>query len=37
MQFNASFLTDATPKAPLQLAFPARLAGRWLPGLFPEL
>jgi Fic family protein len=24
-------------RAPLRLAFPAALAGRWLPGLFPEL
>ena len=25
------------PRAPLRLAFPATLAARWLPGLFPEL
>ena len=24
------------PRTPLRLAFPARLAGRWMPGLFPE-
>ena len=29
-------LTSATPKAPLRIAFPARLASRWMPGLFPE-
>ncbi|HVA64222.1 MAG TPA: Fic family protein [Terriglobales bacterium] len=29
-------LTSASPRAPLRLAFPAALAARWLPGLFPE-
>jgi Fic family protein len=29
-------LHSASPRAPLQIAFPARLAGRWMPGLFPE-
>jgi len=29
-------LTSETSKTPLRLAFPARLAGRWMPGLFPE-
>ncbi len=29
-------LTSATTRTPLRLAFPARLAGRWLPGLFPD-
>lgn len=29
-------LVADTTKAPLRLAFPARLAARWLPGLFPE-
>lgn len=29
-------LTSGTPRAPLRLAFPATLAGRWMPGLFPE-
>jgi Fic family protein len=29
-------LTAASARSPLRLAFPARLAARWLPGLFPE-
>ena len=29
-------LTSETPRAPLHIAFPAELAGRWMPGLFPE-
>ncbi|MFZ4604059.1 MAG: Fic family protein [Caulobacterales bacterium] len=29
-------LTSASPRAPLRLAFPATLASRWMPGLFPE-
>jgi Fic family protein len=29
-------LTAESPRAPLRLAFPATLASRWLPGLFPE-
>jgi len=29
-------LISAGPRSPLTLAFPARLAPRWLPGLFPE-
>ena len=29
-------LTSDTSKAPLRLAFPAALASRWIPGLFPE-
>jgi len=29
-------LTSEGTRAPLRLAFPARLAGRWMPGLFPE-
>ncbi|MEM6498244.1 MAG: Fic family protein [Pseudomonadota bacterium] len=29
-------LTSAGPRAPLRLAFPARLAARWMPGLFPD-
>ena len=29
-------LTSASQRAPLSLAFPARLALRWMPGLFPE-
>lgn len=28
-------LASASSRAPLRLAFPARLASRWLPGLFP--
>ena len=29
-------LTSASPRAPLCLAFPAALASRWMPGLFPD-
>ncbi|HWS76592.1 MAG TPA: Fic family protein [Quisquiliibacterium sp.] len=29
-------LHSESPRAPLRLAFPAALAGRWMPGLFPE-
>lgn len=29
-------LVSKTTKTPLKLAFPARLASRWLPGLFPD-
>ena len=29
-------LQSTSTRAPLQLAFPARLAGRWMPGLFPD-
>lgn len=29
-------LTSASTRAPLRLAFPAALASRWMPGLFPE-
>lgn len=29
-------LVSSSPKAPLRLAFPATLASRWMPGLFPE-
>ncbi|MDZ4790845.1 MAG: Fic family protein [Hyphomicrobiales bacterium] len=29
-------ITSATSRAPLQLAFPATLASRWMPGLFPD-
>jgi Fic family protein len=29
-------LTSESPRAPLHLAFPAALAARWMPGLFPE-
>jgi Fic family protein len=29
-------LTSESTRAPLRLAFPAKLASRWMPGLFPE-
>jgi Fic family protein len=29
-------LVSETTRAPLRLAFPAKLASRWMPGLFPE-
>ena len=29
-------LTSETTRAPLHLTFPATLASRWMPGLFPE-
>jgi Fic family protein len=29
-------LISESPRAPLRLAFPATLASRWMPGLFPE-
>lgn len=29
-------MTSESTRAPLRLAFPATLAGRWMPGLFPE-
>jgi len=29
-------LVSDSPRAPLRLAFPATLASRWMPGLFPE-
>ena len=29
-------LASESPRAPLRLAFPAALAPRWMPGLFPE-
>lgn len=29
-------LTSPSSRAPLRLVFPAALAGRWMPGLFPE-
>lgn len=29
-------VTAETSRAPLKLAFPASLAGRWMPGLFPD-
>lgn len=33
---EANVLTATSPRAPLRLAFPATLAARWMPGLFPE-
>jgi hypothetical protein len=33
---KAGVLTAKTTRAPLHLAFPATLASRWMPGLFPE-
>ncbi len=29
-------LTSESPRSPFKLAFPAKLAGRWMPGLFPD-
>jgi Fic family protein len=34
---NRGVLVSASTRAPLRLAFPAALAPRWMPGLFPEL
>jgi hypothetical protein len=28
-------LTSESPRSPLHIAFPAELASRWMPGLFP--
>ena len=33
---SAGVLQSKSTRAPLRIAFPARLAGRWMPGLFPE-
>ena len=33
---NAGVITSESTRAPLRIAFPASLAGRWMPGLFPE-
>ncbi|TXS92190.1 Fic family protein [Parahaliea maris] len=33
---SAGVLQSASSRAPLYIAFPARLAGRWMPGLFPD-
>jgi Fic family protein len=33
---GAGVLTSENQRAPLRLAFPATLASRWMPGLFPE-
>jgi len=34
--FERGVLTSESTRAPLRLAFPATLASRWMPGLFPE-
>jgi Fic family protein len=33
---EAGVIGSDNPRAPLRLVFPAALAGRWMPGLFPE-
>jgi Fic family protein len=33
---DQSVLVSESPRSPLRLAFPAALASRWMPGLFPE-
>jgi len=33
---ESKVLISENPRAPLRLAFPAALASRWMPGLFPE-
>lgn len=33
---DISILQSASSRATVQLRFPAELAGRWMPGLFPE-
>jgi hypothetical protein len=33
---QAGVLASESPRGPLHLVFPAGLAGRWMPGLFPE-
>jgi len=33
---DIGIVQSASPRAPVQLRFPAELAGRWMPGLFPE-
>ncbi|MGC4029456.1 MAG: Fic family protein [Steroidobacteraceae bacterium] len=33
---ESGVLTSGSSRAPLRLAFPAELASRWVPGLFPE-
>jgi len=34
---EAGALTSQSSRAPLLLAFPAKFAGRWMPGLFPDV
>jgi hypothetical protein len=36
MELEKGILTSTAAGAPLRLVFPATLAGRWRPGLFPE-
>ncbi len=36
MLLDRGVLSSESPKAPLRLNFPAALAGRWMPGLFPD-
>jgi inactivated superfamily I helicase len=33
---TAGVVVSESTRAPLRLAFPAALASRWMPGLFPE-
>jgi len=33
---ESGVLHSESPRAPLRLYFPAALAARWMPGLFPE-
>lgn len=33
---DAGVVTSESSRAPLRIAFPAKLAGRWMPGLFPD-
>ena len=35
-EWVAIAITSVSTRAPLRLAFPASLANRWMPGLFPE-
>lgn len=34
---EAGIVDSASPRSPLHLRFPAELAGRWMPGLFPDM
>ena len=33
---EAGAISSESSRAPLRIAFPAKLASRWLPGLFPD-
>ncbi|MGH8196230.1 MAG: hypothetical protein ACREQ8_17810 [Woeseiaceae bacterium] len=33
---DAGVVAAESTRAPLRIAFPAALAGRWMPGLFPD-